>query len=165
MRNKKRKPYIYIILATISVAVIGAGVWYIFDLRSEVSSLQNSLALANTELDDLKKDIVTDPNSAVTRLQQQQNASILEEIASVYALPSDETPTIATVQDITKLTDQPFFEGAENGDILVVFDQSSQALLYRPSTKQLVKVGPISVGEETPSTPAATQSTPEPDEQ
>ena len=163
MRNKKRKSYIYIIVATISIALIGAGVWYIFDLRSEVSSLENSLSLANTELDDLKKDIVTDPSSAVTRLQQQQNASILEEIASVYALPSDETPTIATVQDITKLTDQPFFEGAENGDILVVFDQSSQALLYRPSTKQLVKVGPISVGNETPSTPAA-QQTPEPEE-
>lgn len=155
MRNKKRKSLIYIVVAVVVLGVVGFGVWYIFDLRSEVKSLQSSLDQTSTELDTLKKDIVTDPNSAVTKLQQQQNESILEEIANVYALPEDETPTIATVQDVSKLTDQPFFEGAENGDILVVFDASSQALLYRPSTKQLVKVGPISVGEESPSVNSA----------
>lgn len=164
MRNKKRKQIIYTFITVVILALVSVGVWYIFDLRTEVASLQSSLNQSNTELEELKKDIVTDPNSAVSRLQQQQNASILEEIATVYALPDDETPTIATVQDITKLTDQPFFEGAENGDILVVFDASSQALLYRPSTKQLVKVGPISVGEESPtteSTPSSSESSEE----
>lgn len=159
MRNKKRKQLIFTIITIIILAFVGFGVWYIFDLRTEVASLQSSLNQTNTELEELKKDIVTDPNSAVSRLQQQQNASILEEIAAVYALPDDEAPTIATVQDITKLTDQPFFEGAENGDILVVFDASSQALLYRPSTKQLVKVGPISVGEESPNVSTAPRDT------
>lgn len=156
MKAKKSKTYVVGGVVLIFLAVTSLGVWYIFNLRSDVASLETSLNQTTTELNELKSEIVADPNSAVNKLQQEQNASILEEIAGVYALPEGETPTIATVQDITKLTDQPFFEGAENGDILVVFDKSSQALLFRPSTKQLVKVGPISVGENTPeATPSA----------
>ena len=165
MKSKKSKSFLYIILALVLLGVIGFGVWRILDLRSEVASLEDSLNQTTAELDELKSAIVADPNSAVTRLQQEQNASILDEIASVYALPEDETPTIATVQDISKLTDQPFFEGAENGDILVVFDESSQALLYRPSSKQLVKVGPISVGEGASESAPAAAPNPEPSEE
>ncbi len=154
-----------IIVAAVSLLVIGGaafGVWKVFDMRSEISTLKTDLDNSNSELENLKNDIVTDPNSVVSRLQQEQNSSILEEIAQVYAVPEDETPTIATVEDISKLADQPFFEGAENGDILVVFDKSAQAILYRPSTQKLVKVGPISSGTGTPTTTEA--STPSAEE-
>lgn len=143
------------LLVTLVILLIAGGAgystWRILQLRDNVQELETSLQATNEELDTLKQDIVTDPNTAVLRLQQEQNAAILEEVGEVYAIPEGETPTIATVQDITKLTDQPFFDGAENGDVLIVFDESGQAILYRPSDKKLVKVGPINI-EDTPPT-------------
>ena len=167
MKNTKRKVIIYSIVGVLVAGLVGFGIWRIIDLNGEVSDLQAQLDSTTEELNSLKSDLVQDPNTAVSRIQQEQNSSILEEIALVYAIPENETPTIATVQDITKLADQPFFEGAENGDILVVFDSSSQAILYRPSSKQLVKVGPISTGTqnaETPAQPSGTTPEPSPEE-
>ncbi len=167
MKSKqKRKAIIFVSVAVLAVGAVGFGVWTIIDQRNEISSLQTSLDEKNAELDALKRDIVSNPNDAVSRLQQEQNATILDEIRQVYAIPEGETPTIATVEDVTKLTDQPFFEGAENGDILVVLNDSSQAVLYRPSTKQLVKVGPISAGAQSEAAGgSAEESEPAPEEE
>lgn len=166
MKSKqKRKAIVFVSVAVLAVGAVGFGVWTIIDQRNEISSLQASLNEKNEELDNLKRDIVSNPNDAVSRLQQEQNASILDEIRQVYAIPEGETPTIATVEDVTKLVDQPFFEGAENGDILVVLNDSSQAILYRPSTKQLVKVGPISAGAQTEATGGSTGESEQPSEE
>lgn len=143
--SKKKKIIAYVGVVLLLTAV-GIGVWQYLELRSDNKNLQTQLDEVSNELDTLKSDLVTDPNTAVSKIQQEQNSSILDAIAEVYAIPEDETPTIATVQDVSKLQDQAFFEGAQNGDILVVFSNSSQAILYRPETKQLVKVGPISTG-------------------
>ncbi len=150
-KKKNAKVGIWILVIVLLLGAAGYGVWRILQLRSELNQKETTLQQTNEELETLKKDIVTDPNSAVLRLQQEQNAAILEEVGEVYTIPEGETPTVATVQDITKLTDQPFFDGAQNGDILIVFDESGQAILYRPSDKKLVKVGPINI-EDTPAT-------------
>ncbi len=143
-RSAKRKKILIATLVAVVLAAIGVGIWQFLDLRSRNSTLQMQLDEKTSELETLRQDLITDPNTAVSKIQQEQNASILDAIAEVYAVPDNETPTIATVQDVSKLKDQPFFNGAQNGDILVVFSESSQAVLYRPETKQLVKVGPIS---------------------
>ncbi len=144
--SSKKKKSVQYIVAVVLLGLIAAGVWQYLELRNENQELQTTLNEKTAELDELKSELVTDPNTAVSKIQQEQNSSILDEISKVYAIPEDETPTIATVQDVSKLADQTFFEGAQNGDILVVFSNSSQAVLYRPDTKQLVKVGPISTG-------------------
>src|SRR5690242_11401091 len=43
----------------------------------------------------------------------------VESVAKLIDLPS-ETPTIATVSDISKLKDQPFFANAKNGDVVLI---------------------------------------------
>jgi hypothetical protein len=66
----------------------------------------------------------------------------IDELAKLMVLP-DETPSIATVLDKTKLADQPFFARAENDDKLILYTQAGKAILYRPTTKQIVEVMPL----------------------
>jgi len=73
-------------------------------------------------------------------------------VAAVYklmVLPSDEMPTLATILDKTKLAGQSFFDNAENGDKLLAFTKSMQAILYRPSTNKIIKVAPIYISDGT----------------
>ena len=58
-------------------------------------------------------------------------------------LPTDETPTIATIADKDKLKDQPFFSKAENGDKILAFNKAMLAILYRPSVNKIINVAPI----------------------
>jgi cytoskeletal protein RodZ len=145
MNKKRSKLTLWIPIVIILVGAIGFGVWKFIDTRTENQELQQSLDSTTQELNELKEELITNPNGAIERSQEERTAVILEEVGTLYELPEGETPTIATVQDIEKLKDQPFFSGAQNGDQLIVFDESSTAILYRPSEKRLVKVGPINI--------------------
>ncbi len=80
------------------------------------------------------------------QLQQSQIDETLKEVGKLYALPANEKPDVATVKDKEALKKQyPFFDQAENGDIVLIYKEAKLALLYRPGTKQLVKVGPVNI--------------------
>lgn len=70
-------------------------------------------------------------------------ASVVEEVSQVVLLPTDETPTFATVSDVTKLSDQEFFNNAQNGDVVLIYENAKKAYLYRPSSRQLIEIGPV----------------------
>jgi hypothetical protein len=80
-----------------------------------------------------------DPNKA----QQETAARITDDVGKIYDLPTSEKPTVAQVQDKSKLADQVFFKKAQNGDYLIVYQNEKLALLYRESSKKLINVGPI----------------------
>lgn len=80
---------------------------------------------------------------------------LTSQIGSFYMLPSG-TPTVAQVQDKSKLSGQSFFDKAENGDYIVVYTDAKLALLYRESARKLVNVGPISLNDQAGQTPAGT---------
>lgn len=148
MSTSKKKPTKVVLWIMLIVVVIGAlafGAWRYIELRNDNKDLRNSLDTTSQELTTLKEELINDPNGAIQRSQEERTSAILEEVGQLYELPKDETPTIATVQDIEKLADQPFFEDAQNGDQLIVFDESSTAILYRPGENRLVKVGPINI--------------------
>ena len=64
-----------------------------------------------------------------------------------FLLPSDETPTMATVADAAALArSQPFFVDSQNGDKVLLYSKKHQAILYRPSTDMIINVGPIQYG-------------------
>lgn len=68
---------------------------------------------------------------------------LVEQIQKFYDLPDDEMPTVATVSDKSKITDQPFFTKAENGDKILIYRKNKLAILFRPSQNRLINVGPI----------------------
>lgn len=53
-------------------------------------------------------------------------------------MPTDETPTIATVVDKTKNEDDQFLKSAENGDKIIIFPKNKKKFLYRESTNQII---------------------------
>jgi hypothetical protein len=69
----------------------------------------------------------------------------VSEVGKLYALPADEQPSVATVKDKEKLQDQPFFANAENGDVTLIYSEAKLAILYRPSTKQLINVSSVTI--------------------
>lgn len=81
-------------------------------------------------------------------------SSLVSEVGKLVALP-DETPTVATITDITKLANQPFFQKAKNGDKVLIYAQAKKAYLYDPNAKKVIDVAPINLG-----TPSAEEASP-----
>ena len=97
---------------------------------------------------------------------------LTNKISTFMALPDGEDPQVATVLDISKLADQPFFARAENGDRVLIYAKAMKAILYRPSSNKVIEVAPISIsqptneGLDTGIEPTATpKPTPEPTEE
>jgi len=78
---------------------------------------------------------------------QKETETLVTALGKLMELPSDETPTIATIQDKDKLKDQPFFAKAENGDKLLAYTKAMQAILYRPSANKIINVAPIVINQ------------------
>ncbi len=85
------------------------------------------------------RDIKKNPDAAAKATSER----IIEKVGELYFLPGDETPTVAQIEDKTKLEAQAFFKGAENGDYLLVYSTAKIALIYRERDDKLVSVGPV----------------------
>lgn len=70
---------------------------------------------------------------------------ITAEVSKSVDLPGTETPTLATVSDVSKLKNQVFFKNAENGDKVLIYTQAGKALLYRPSSKKVIEYSNVSL--------------------
>ena len=75
---------------------------------------------------------------------EQAATDLKNKVSKLTLLPS-ETPTVATVQDISKLKDQPFFKDAKNGDKILIFTATKKAIVYRESENLIINSGPIAV--------------------
>jgi len=78
-------------------------------------------------------------------ISEQETTDLVAKVGKLIALPGDETPTIATVEDKSKLAGQAFFSSVENGDKLLIYTKAQKAIIYRPSTNQIINVGPVSI--------------------
>lgn len=97
---------------------------------------------------------VQDQNAEIERLSDPQQAAkdeatkIKELVANLVEVPADENPTIATVNDASKLKSQAFFAKSQNGDKVLIFTKAKKAYLYRPSTNKVIEVAPINIGKQ-----------------
>jgi hypothetical protein len=71
-------------------------------------------------------------------LKRREVAKWVEIIGSSVELPRGETPTLATVTNQGKLSEQAFFREAENGDKMLIYTGASKAYLFRPSTGKII---------------------------
>ena len=97
----------------------------------------------------LKKD--ASPTDTSTR--------IVQEVSKIYAVPPNEQPSVALVEDKAKLRQQPFFGSVENGDYILVYTDSKLAIVYREKDNKLMKVGPINISQDSPASGTATTDT------
>ena len=82
-------------------------------------------------------------------LAQNDPVKLAAHIGKFLELPPDEAPTLATVKDIEKLRGQSFFEQTQDGDQILVYAKSGKAVVYRPSTKKVIKYMPINLADST----------------
>lgn len=78
-------------------------------------------------------------------VEVETDEEMLSRINKVYALPKTETPSIMYFDDIKSIPQQDFFKKALPGDRLVVYEKTGKAILYRPSTRQIIEISPISI--------------------
>jgi hypothetical protein len=113
-------------LIVVIVALIAAAIpayYYYNQYQKAQYLLQNPSASANAEAKDL-----------------------VAKVGKLIELPTTETPTIATVSDITKLQGQTFFANAQNGDKVLIYAQTKEAILYRESINKIIQVAPVNLG-------------------
>lgn len=78
-----------------------------------------------------------------TPVASKQVSDVISKVAKLVVVPKDETPTVATVAHADKLRGQTFFANARDGDKVVVYGKEKQAILYRPSTNQIVTISTV----------------------
>lgn len=75
-------------------------------------------------------------------LNKKEVDKVVEAVGKLIILPTDQQPTVATIQDVVALAkEQPFFNGAENGDKLLFYQD--KAIIYSVKNDKLVNVGPV----------------------
>ncbi len=69
----------------------------------------------------------------------------LQKVSRIMVLPANEEPTLATVTDLSKLKDQPFFANAQEGDKVLIYPRSPKAILYSPSKDKIIEVSSVNL--------------------
>lgn len=82
---------------------------------------------------------------------QQEAVRLVETVGALIDLPTDETPTIATVSEPEKLKDQPFFAKAQAGDKVLIYANAKKAVLFNPTLNKVMDITQLTL--DTTSTP------------
>ncbi len=64
---------------------------------------------------------------------------VIQQVGRHMVLPEG-TPVLATVTDKEALSEQAFFQKAENGDKVLIYPDSQRVILYRPSLGKIIDV-------------------------
>ena len=133
-QNKLKKISWKAWLAIVAViALLAAVAWFAYDYKQTKDEVKAAQAEANK---------FKDPQEAA----RAATAKLIEEVGKLTDLPQGETPTVATVSDVTKLKNQAFFAKAQNGDKVLIYTQAKRAILYRPSTNKVIEIAPVNLG-------------------
>lgn len=79
-------------------------------------------------------------------LADKEAQQLVIEVGKFMALPTGESPTVATVTDVEKLKKQPLFAKAANGDKLLIYSEAKKAILYRPNEEKVIDVVAVNIG-------------------
>lgn len=81
---------------------------------------------------------------AVQEFNEEEAQDIIDQVSRLMVLPTDEKPRVIKINNAPQVAqEQPFFIGAQNGDIFIAYYQAKKAIIYRPDQKVIVNVGPI----------------------
>lgn len=98
--------------------------------------------LAQQQLNEVKQDLAQQQDDPALKIRE-ENKLLIAEVGKLIVLPVEEEPTIATVSDLNKLKDQPFFAKAQLGDKVLIYTDAKKAILYRPVDKKIIELAPL----------------------
>lgn len=87
-------------------------------------------------------------SNATDQVSVAEIKSLVEKVGRLAILPTDETPTIATVSDPEALKNQAFFVDAKKGDKVLIYSNAKKAFLYDPTLDKIVNIAPLNTGSE-----------------
>lgn len=131
---KKFRNKIAIVLAALAVIALAAAAFFYIQAKQ----ITKQLADIRQQQNRLLSQATSSGASAISDVEQ-----LVEAVGKLMILPSDEQPTIATVQDLAKLQGQPFFAQAQVGDKVLIYTNAKKAILYRPGQNKIIEVAPL----------------------
>ncbi len=120
--NSEKSKFRYLIVVLVLLLVLAMGTTYYFYQKTKTNISENP---------------------------EKQLSQVIKMVSRHMVLPTDETPTMATVSDPEKLKDQPFFMNAQKGDKVLIFSESRKAILYNPTSDKIIEVAPINTSNPT----------------
>lgn len=120
-----KKVALFIVVVVIIIASltgIGSGIYFYNKYQTAQKQLRES-SLSGSPQEDIK--------------------ALVDKVGKLIKLPDGETPTVATVSNLDRLKDQPFFANAKVGDRVLLYTQAKKAILYDPFDNKIVEVGPL----------------------
>jgi len=94
------------------------------------------------QIRDLKSQLAQSNGTAAA----DQAKQVVDAVGKLMILPTDETPSVATVSDPSQLANQPFFQNAKKGDMVLIYNKAKKAILYDPTQNKIIDVAPSSIG-------------------
>jgi len=82
--------------------------------------------------------VITDPKTG----SEEEVKMLVQKLSKFMELPA-ENPTVVTITDRDKLQNQEFFQKAQNGDKIIIYQGAKRIILYRPATGRVVDVAPL----------------------
>lgn len=105
-------------------------------LGSKIAKMSGTTPVSAISSPDAREDM----RGSLQPVDKAEVADLIEKIRTIALVPVDEAPTLATIIDITKILDQPFFRNAQVDDKLFVYTAARTAVLYRPAEGKLVNM-------------------------
>lgn len=91
-------------------------------------------------------DLANNPEAQAEFVKDQSESAIADLKEHVVIMEGEEPILLGIVSDATALKQQQaFYSMVENGDQIFIFQKSSRALVWRPSSKQVVNFGLLEV--------------------
>lgn len=123
-KNAKKKKIFLVVAVLIVLIIIGGLGLYAYNANKQLKMLN-------------------DPALRQQAAKEEIN-SWVNKISKHIILPTGEDPMMATITDINALVkEQPFYQGAANGDIILIYSKAKQGYVYDPTKDIIVKMGPV----------------------
>ena len=81
-----------------------------------------------------------------TEVAKAEAKQLSASVSKFMDLPTGEEPTVARVTDATKISAQPFFAKAKNGDQVLIYTEAKLAILFDPVANRIKNVAPVNIG-------------------
>jgi len=76
------------------------------------------------------------------KAQQSEEKQTIDKIAKLLRLPN-ENPIVTTVYNEKDFENNNLFRTVKKGDKILLYINAKQAIIYRPSTNQVIEVVPV----------------------